>query len=214
MAVHEAQARLWENLVGRSRAFWQCFFPQARRVFHETLHDVDLDEFCQAVNHVAPSTNRVHADEVTYNVHILIRFELEQALLTGDLPVADLPAAWNEKYRRYLGVTPKDDADGCLQDSHWPAGMVGYFPTYTLGNLIAAQLHAKADQELGGLDTAFAKGNFAPFLDWLRERIHRHGSRYPVAKLIEQATGAPLDARAFVAYLKGKFGERRGVSPT
>lgn len=204
-AMHESQARLWENLVGRSRAFWVHFFPQARRVFHETLQDVDLDDWYLAINHVAPSTNRVQADEVTYDLHILIRFELERALMSGDLKVADIPTAWNEKYEQYLGVTPKDDAEGCLQDSHWPAGMVGYFPTYTLGNMIAAQLYARADADVGKLAQAFARGEFAGFLGWLRERVHRHGSRYPAGKLVELATGEALSHRALVDYLKAKY---------
>lgn len=203
-AMHEAQARLWENLVGRSRAFWHCFFSQARRVFHDTLHDVDENDFHQAVNHVAPGVNRVQADELTYDLHIVVRFELERDLLTGDLPVADLPAAWNDKYRHYLGVTPKDDAEGCLQDSHWPAGLVGYFPTYTLGNLIAAQLFTRADADLD-LNAAFARGDFAGLLSWLRDRVHRHGSRYPMKQLVEQATGRPLGHGAMVDYLKRKY---------
>src|SRR5262249_29767510 len=155
--------------------------------FHEALHDVSLDEFRFAVNHVEPSTNRVQADEVTYNLHILIRFELERALLSCDLPVAEVPGAWNEKYREYLGVTPKDDAAGCLQDIHWSAGLFGYFPTYTLGNIYAAQLFARAEEELGRQDEAFARGDFAGLLAWLRERVHRHGHRYTAVRLIERA---------------------------
>jgi carboxypeptidase Taq len=207
LGVHESQARLWENLVGRSRPFWQFFFPHARRVFHETLQNVRLDAFYRAVNHVAPSLNRVQADEVTYNLHILLRFELEQALIGGDLAVADLPAAWSEKCRHYLGLAPADDAEGCLQDGHWAAGLVGYFPTYTLGNLFAAQLFERANQELGGLDRSFARGEFAPFLSWLREKVHRHGCRYPARQLVELATASPLDHRPLVRYLRQKFEE-------
>ena len=150
-------------------------YPMAQRIFHEALADVTLDAFHAAVNRVEPSLIRVQADEATYNLHVILRFELEQALLTGDLPVGDLPAAWNEKYREILGVTPRNDAEGCLQDIHWSAGLIGYFPTYTLGNLYAAQLFATADAELGDLDAAFAQGDFHGLLDWLREKVHRQG---------------------------------------
>ncbi len=156
LGIHESQSRLWENAVARSRPFWTYWFPMARRIFHEALSDVTLDEFHTAVNHVGPSLIRVQADELTYNLHIIVRFELEQALLSGDLAVTDLPAAWNQKYQEVLGLQPKNDAEGCLQDIHWSAGLIGYFPTYTLGNLYAAQLFAKAETDLGGLQQAFA----------------------------------------------------------
>ena len=175
LGIHESQSRMWENLVGRSRAFWEYFYPQAQAAFPESLGDVSLDDFYFAINDVRPSLIRVEADEATYNLHILIRFELEQALLDDELRVADLPAAWNEKYRQYLGITPPNDADGVLQDIHWSAGLVGYFPTYSLGNLYAAQFFAKADHDLGGLHGQFAHGEFQPLRDWLREQIHRHG---------------------------------------
>jgi carboxypeptidase Taq len=211
LGLHESQARLWDNAVGRSRGFWQHFFPLARQMFPATLRDVDEDVFHFAVHHVAPSLNRVQADEVTYNLHILIRFELERALLHDDLRVADLPAAWNEAYRRYLGVTPPDDAEGCLQDGHWSAGMFGYFPTYTLGNLIAAQLMARAAEDLGNLDELFARGQFADLLDWLRQRVYREGSRYPAGVLVERITGSPPNHRALVQALRRKYGELYGV---
>ena len=178
LGVHESQSRLWENLVGRGRSFWAYWLPMARRIFHEALADVTLDQFHAAVNHVAPSLIRVRADEATYNLHIIIRFELEQDLLTGALPVGDLPGAWNQKYRESLGVTPGNDAEGCLQDIHWSAGLIGYFPTYTLGNVYAAQLYGAARAELGGLDDAFARGDFNGLLGWLREKVHRQGQRY------------------------------------
>lgn len=211
LGVHESQARLWENIVGRGKPFWRHFFPRARQVFHEALAGVSLDEFHFAINSVGPSFNRVKADEVTYNLHILVRFELERALLTGDLKPADVPNAWNEGYQRHLGVTPPNDAEGCLQDGHWGAGLVGYFPTYTLGNLFAAQLFARATQELGSQDEAFARAEFAPLLGWLRERVHRHGHRFPAARLIELAIGSPLDHRPLVKYLREKFGELYGL---
>lgn len=213
LGVHESQSRLWENLVGRSRAFWKHWFPSAQRIFPQALHDVSLDRFHAAVNHVVPSLIRVQADEATYNLHILIRFELEQALLAGDLPVGDLPGAWNAKYRETLGVEPSNDAEGCLQDVHWSAGLFGYFPTYTLGNLYAAQLFERADADLGGLDDAFARGDYAGLLGWLRDRIHRHGKRYAPADLIERAAGAPLDHRPFIAALRRKYGELPQKTP-
>ena len=211
LALHESQSRLWENLVGRGLPFWKYFYPRARQAFPEALGKVALGDFYLAVNHVEPACNRVQADEVTYNLHILVRFELEQALIHGDLAVADLPGAWNEAYKKVLGVTVPNDAEGCLQDGHWSEGMIGYFPTYTLGNLFAAQLYARARADLGNTDAAFAKGDFAGLLDWLRDRIHRQGSRYPAPVLIEKVTGSPPDHRPLVAALQGKFKEIYGV---
>jgi carboxypeptidase Taq len=207
LGVHESQSRLWENSVGRNRPFWENFFPIARQVFRESLHDVAFDDFYFAVNHVVPSPIRVKADELTYDLHILIRFELEKAMISGDLAVADLPGAWDEKYQKYLNLTPKDDAEGCLQDVHWSAGLFGYFPTYTLGNLFAAQLFVKAQEELGGLDASFARGDFSALLEWLRSRIHRQGQRYPAKTLIERATGSSLDHRSMVDAMRRKYGE-------
>jgi carboxypeptidase Taq len=205
LGMHESQSRLWENVVGRSRSFWSHFFPLAKRTFPGVLDGVSLDPFHFAVNHVERGCNRVRADEVTYNLHILVRFELEQALLNGDLPAADLPGAWNETYRRYLGVNPANDAEGCLQDIHWSGGLFGYFPTYTLGNLFAAQLFAKASAELGDLSEPFARGEFRGLLGWLRERIHREGHRYPSAQLIAHVTGLPPDHRPLVNALRQKY---------
>lgn len=211
VGVHESQARLWENTVGRSRPFWRHFFPFARQVFPTALRDVSLDGFYRAVNQVAPSLIRVGADEVTYNLHILIRFELEQALLAGDLRAAEVPEAWGERYHKYLGLRPGNDAEGCLQDGHWGAGLIGYFPTYTLGNLFAAQLFAAADRDLGGLDALFAAGRFDPLVDWLRTRIYRQGQRYPASRLIEHVTGSPPDHRPFIQALQRKYGELYGL---
>ena len=206
LGVHESQSRLWENLVGRSRAFWSHFYPLAQRHFPAALGDVTLDNFHFAINDVRPSLVRIEADEATYNLHILIRFELERALLDGDLPVADLPAAWNEKYRQYLGITPPDNRSGVLQDVHWSAGLIGYFPTYSLGNIYAAQFFGQAESELGDLGGAFARGDFRPLLDWLRERIHRHGQRHSAAALVERATGRPPSAVPLVEHLSAKMG--------
>jgi carboxypeptidase Taq len=211
LGIHESQSRLWENAVARSLPFWTYWFPMARRIFHEALSDVTLDAFHAAVNHVGPSLIRVQADELTYNLHIIVRFELEQALLSGDLAVADLPAAWNQKYEDVLGLKPGNDAEGCLQDIHWSAGLVGYFPTYTLGNLYAAQLFAKAQIDLGGLEEAFAHGDYQSLLAWLRHNVHREGQRRRPAQLIEHVTGNKPDHRPLIASLKRKYSELFGV---
>jgi carboxypeptidase Taq len=211
LGAHESQARLWENAVGRSRGFWEFFFPRARQVFHETLSDVTLDDFHRAVNHVAPSCIRVQADEITYNLHILVRFELERALIAADLKPADLPGAWNEAYRHYLGITPPNDREGCLQDGHWATGLIGYFPTYTLGNVFAAQLFAKASAEIGDLDRQFARGEFSGLVGWLREKVYRQGHRFATGQLIEHATGAPPNHAPLVDSLRQKYGALYGT---
>jgi carboxypeptidase Taq len=207
LGMHEAMARMWENTVGRSRPFWKHFFPLARRIFHEELAEARLDRFYFAVNHVAPSLIRVQADEITYNLHIMLRFELEQALLSGSLSAADLPAAWDEAHQRYLGVTPDNDADGCLQDGHWAAGMFGYFPTYTLGNVFAAQLFSHVSAALPDLDRQLGRGKFAGLLTWLRETIHRQGSRYTPTELLRRATGSAPDPQPLLRMLRTKYGE-------
>ncbi len=207
VAIHESQSRLWENLVGRSRPFWEHFFPLASRVFVGVLDDVTVDEFYFAVNRVAPSLNRIRADDVTYNLHILLRFELERALIAGNLSPAELPAAWHEAYQRNLGIVPSNDAEGCLQDGHWASGMFGYFPTYTLGTLYAAQLFEAACRDLGDLGPALGRGDFAGLLGWLREKVHRHGSRYAADRLIELATGSLPDAGPLVEGLRRKYTE-------
>jgi carboxypeptidase Taq len=211
LGVHESQSRLWENAVGRSRAFWSYWFPVARCIFHEALVGVTLEAFHAAINHVAPSLIRVQADEVTYNLHVIVRFELEQALLSGALAAGDLPAAWNQKYREALGMLPESDANGCLQDIHWSAGLFGYFPTYTLGNLYAAHLFAQAQTDLCGLDEAFARGDFRGLLAWLRAKVHCHGQRDGPAALIERITGSPPDHRPLITALRQKYGELYGI---
>lgn len=211
LGIHESQSRLWENLVGRSKSFWEHFLPKAKDVFGETMRDVTLDAWHFAINDIRPSLIRVEADEATYNLHILLRFELEQAMLTGDLAVDDLPGAWSERMQKYLGITPPNDAKGCLQDIHWSGGSIGYFPTYTLGNLYASQFFEQAGKDLGALDAQFAKGEFGPLLGWLREKIHRHGKRYSARELVKRATGSELSAKPLLDHLNRKASELYGV---
>jgi len=211
LGIHESQSRMWENLVGRSKPFWKHFFPRAQQVFPEALGDVKFDDFYFAINDVRPSLIRVEADEVTYNLHIMIRFEIEHAFLKGDLKAKDIPAAWNERFKEYLGITPPNDADGCLQDVHWSSGLIGYFPTYALGNLYSAQFFAKAKEEMPDLDDQFARGDFSGLKNWLGEKIHNHGQRYRAEKLVEVVTGKPLSHEPAVKYLNAKFGELYGL---
>jgi carboxypeptidase Taq len=211
LGIHESQSRMWENQVGRSRAFWAHALPRAARAFPEALGDASLEAFYAAINDVQPSLIRVDADEVTYNLHILIRFELERAMIEDDLQAADLPEAWREKYQQYLGITPPNDADGALQDVHWSAGLFGYFPTYSLGNLYAAQFFAQAGADLGDQDAAFRRGEFAPLLGWLREHIHQHGQRYTAAELVERVTGRSLSHGPWIAQMQAKYGELYGL---
>ncbi len=212
LGIHESQSRMWENLVGRSRSFWEYCFPHAKIAFGASLEDVKLDDFYFAINDVRPSLIRVEADEATYNLHIIVRFELEQALIKGDLTTADLPGAWNDRYREYLGITPPSDADGVLQDIHWSAGLVGYFPTYALGNLYASQFFAKADKELGGLDAQFARGEFHGLLSWLRRNIHERGMCYSEGELVQKVTGEPLSHEYLMQHLRSKFGKLFAVA--
>jgi len=211
LGIHESESRLWENLVGRSRPFWSHFYPKAKQYFPAALGDVPLDVFLFAINDVRPSLIRIEADEATYNLHILIRFELEKALLEGELEAADLPSAWNQRYEQYLGITPPDDRKGVLQDVHWSAGLIGYFPTYSLGNLYAAQFFAQAEAAAGGLADSFARGDFRPLFDWLRENVHCHGQRYSAAELVERATGKPLSAEPLMRHLTAKMSELYGL---
>lgn len=209
--IHESQSRLWENQVGRSRPFWEHFFPRLKQTFPAALSDVSLDAFFFAINDVRPSLIRVEADEATYNLHIALRFELELALLSGDLTTADLPGAWNDRFKALFGLDVPDDSRGCLQDIHWSFGGIGYFPTYTLGNLYAAQLMGAAKSDLAGLDDDFRRGEFGRLKGWLGERIHKHGQRFRAGDLCRRATGVALAPEPFVAYLKEKFGALYGV---
>ncbi len=204
-AWHESQSRLWENMVGRSPGFWRWCLPHAQAALPERFSGVTWQEVQQAANAVRPSLIRVSADEITYGLHIVLRFELELALIEGDLPVADLPAAWNERTRAYLGLEVPDDVHGVLQDVHWAEGIFGYFPTYALGNVIAGQVWARVTADLPDLDERFAAGDFAPLREWLAEHVHRFGRRYLPTELLERVTGAGLDPAPYLAYLEAKM---------
>ncbi len=201
LGVHESQSRLWENHVGRSRGFWSWALPHYRKAF-PGAPAAEVENIWPLLHTVKPSLIRVEADEATYNLHIVARFELERAIFAGELEVRDLPAAWNDLYQQLLGIRPANVADGLLQDIHWSQGMFGYFPTYTLGTMAAAQLFAAAERDLGDLEAAFAAGKFSALLAWMRRNVHAHASRYPAPELVERATGKPLSADDLLAYLR------------
>jgi carboxypeptidase Taq len=221
LGIHESQSRFWENIIGRSRPFWAARYRSVRELLGETLAGVSLDQFYAAINTVAPSLIRVEADEVTYSLHIIVRFELERDIIAGTLGVDDIPEAWNAKMTELVGITPKNDAEGCLQDIHWSMGAFGYFPTYTLGNLYAAQLHAAAVRDLiggatnrsrragneatEGMDDGMSADELRALLDWMRKNVHQHGMRYRAAELCRQATGAPLSVEPFMDYVTAKY---------
>ncbi|WP_251342383.1 carboxypeptidase M32 [Haloplanus halophilus] len=211
LSIHESQSRLWENHVGRSRAFWEGFLPRVVEAF-PGIGDPSVREAYEAVNAVDPANPiRVEADELTYHLHIALRFEIERDLIRGDLDVAEVPAVWNEKMESYLGVRPETDAEGCLQDIHWSHGSFGYFPTYSLGSVIAAQLFDAAEREIEGLDGRIREGEFDPLHEWLTDRIHRHGKRFETNELVRRATGEDVSADAFVDYATEKYGELYGL---
>jgi carboxypeptidase Taq len=211
LGIHESQSRLWENQVGRGGPFWEHFFPRARQAFPSALRDASREDFIFAINDVQPSLIRVEADEATYNMHIILRFELEQALIGGDLAPADVPAAWNEKFEKSFGLKVPDDTRGCLQDVHWSGGGIGYFPTYTLGNLFAAQFMAQAREDLPALEDDFRRGDFARLKGWLNEKVHHPGRRYSPNDLCRRITGRPLEHAPLVAYLRGKYAPLYGI---
>lgn len=206
LGIHESQSRMWENLVGRSHAFWEFFYPHTQQSFPAALRDVTLEQFYQAINDVRPSWIRVEADEVTYNLHIMLRFEIEQELISGNVAAKDVPEVWNDAFTRYFGMTPTSASQGCLQDVHWSAGLFGYFPTYSLGNMYASQFFEKANSDLGDLHAMFRQGEFQPLKDWLRTNIHTQGRRYSAPKLVEVVTGQPLSSEPLLRHLKSKFG--------
>ena len=211
LGIHESQSRLWENQVGQGRPFWEHFFPRAQQTFPATLAEVALDDFYFAINEVKPSFIRVEADEATYNLHIILRFELELALLTGDLRPEDVPGAWNEKFAKMFGLTVSDGRTGCLQDIHWSMGGLGYFPTYTLGNLYSAQWMDQAKQDLPGLEDDFRRGQFGRLKHWLNEKVHQPGRRWRANELCQRITGKELSHQPLLMYLRQKYGQLYGV---
>jgi len=211
LGIHESQSRMMENLVGRSREFWQAYFPRLQAAFPGRFDNVPVERFYRAINRVKPTLIRVEADEATYNLHIMLRFEIEHDLMQGGLAVADLPAAWNSKMQAYFGLTPPNDALGVLQDIHWSDGYFGYFPTYTLGNLTASQLWQTLEQELPNIRSQIASGKFHDLLAWLREKIHRHGAKFQPMELLERVTGARLSPEPYLKYLQTKYGEIYGL---
>jgi len=207
LGVHESQSRLWEILVGRSRAFWGHYYPLLRQGFPGKLGDIDVDAFYAAANTVCPSLIRVEADEVTYNLHVMLRFELEQYLLDGSLSVVDLPQAWNAGMESYLGIVPDSDADGVLQDIHWSMGAIGYFPTYTLGNLMSAQIFARLGEDIPDVQEHIGAGRFGDLLAWLQDNIYRHGRKFTANELLERMGCGELSAEPWLAYVRAKYGE-------
>lgn len=205
LGMHESQSRLWENMVGRSRPFWQHYYPKLQQLFPTPLTNVSLDAFYRGINKVAPSLIRVEADEVTYNLHIMLRFELEKDMIEGRVSVDDLPDLWNTRMEQYLGLRPDTNADGVLQDIHWSLGALGYFPTYALGNLMSAQLFDQAHDDLPDLDNQIAAGQFEPLLHWLRTHIHQHGRRVEALDLLRQVTGEGLSAVPWLNYIREKY---------
>lgn len=211
MGLHESQSRMFENLVGRSRGFWQRHYGHLQETFPDRLGNTSLDDFYRAINKVQPSLIRVEADELTYNLHIILRFELELALLHGDLQARDVPAAWGERMEQLLGIRPPTDRQGCLQDVHWTRPDFGYFPTYALGNLYAAQILEAAKSADGAIGEGLARGETDALLAWLRANVHRFGKLYTPAELVQRCTGKPLSHEPFVRYARAKFGPLYGV---
>ena len=211
LAVHESQSRMWENLVGRSQPFWEHVYPEFQKLFPAQVGNVDLETFYKGINKVESSLIRVNADEATYNMHIMLRLELEIGMVEGTIKVKDLPEIWNAKMDEYLGIVPPDDDKGVLQDVHWSGGAMGYFSTYALGNLISAQLWEKINADIPDLEDQFRKGEFGALLAWLREKLHVHGRKYEPQEIVQHLTGSKINSDAYVRYLKQKFGEIYGL---
>lgn len=211
LGIHESQSRLWENFIGRSRAFWSFFYPKIQTMFASQLKDTSADDWLFAINQIQPSFIRTEADEATYNLHILLRFELEQQLINGDLSVDEIPDAWNQRFKSYLGLVVPDDTQGCLQDVHWSAGLIGYFPTYALGNMYAAQFFAAAKQAIPDLDLQICQGQFKPLLEWLGVNIHVHGRRFTGRQLVKRVAGKELSPDDLLNYLENKAQQYYGL---
>lgn len=204
LGLHESQSRTWENIVGRSQAFWDHFFPTVQEAF-PTLKGRTAQDWFRAINKVEPSYIRVEADELTYNLHVMVRFEIECDILTGKLAVKDLPQAWNARYEEYLGITPKNDAEGCLQDVHWSMGSIGYFPTYSMGNLLSYQIWRALQKDIPNTDELMARGEFQPMLSWLQEKIYSQGKKHKPKDLVLRVTGKPMDASDYLEGLSAKY---------
>jgi len=202
---------MWENLVGRSKAFWEWYYPTLQGHFPSQFGKVSLDEFYKAINKVEPSFIRVEADEATYNLHIMLRMEIEIELMEGKTKVKDLPEIWNARFKQYLGISPPDDARGVLQDVHWSFFYVGYFSTYSLGNLVSVQLWEKINEDIPDLDDHIRKGEFSILLKWLHEKVHRHGSKFEPQELVERITGSKIDGAPYIKYLNEKYSEIYGL---
>jgi carboxypeptidase Taq len=212
LGMHESQSRMWENLVGRSLSFWRHFFPRLQQLYPDTLAGYDVERWYREVNVVEPSLIRVEADEATYNLHIILRFELEQAMLADDFALEQLPDEWNSRMWDYLGISVPDDTEGVLQDVHWSGGSIGYFPTYALGNLISAQIWERVLAELPDIYDGFEQGEFAPLRDWLRENLHRHGRKYTPGETLERVVGtSQIDPAPYVRYLREKLAAIYGI---
>jgi carboxypeptidase Taq len=211
LGLHESQSRLWENLVGRSKAFWEWYYPKFQKRFPAQAGGVSLDDFYKAVNKVEPSLIRVEADEATYNLHIMLRLEIEIGLLEGEFKVKELPEVWNTRFKKYLGITPKNDAEGVLQDVHWSFGLFGYFSTYALGNLISLQIWEKVNSEIPNLEDQIRAGDFTALLSWLQDKVYRHGKKFEPQELVERVTGSKIDGGPYIKYLNKKFGEIYGL---
>ncbi|MCQ3939052.1 MAG: carboxypeptidase M32 [Chloroflexi bacterium] len=211
LAVHESQSRMWENLVGRSLPFWEHFFPELKKTFPSQLDGVSVKTFYKGINKVEPSFIRVNADEATYNLHIMLRLELEIGMVDGGIVIKDLPEIWNEKMREYLGITPPNDAQGVLQDIHWSYGSIGYFSTYALGNIVSAQLWERINKDIKNLDEQIRKGQFSELREWLREKVHKYGHKYDPQDLVQKITGSKIDSAAYVRYLTKKYSDIYGL---
>ena len=212
LAVHESQSRMWENLVGRSLPFWEHFYPRLQEYFPEQLGNVPLESFYKGINRVEPSLIRVEADEATYNLHIMLRLEIEIALMEGKLAVKDLPEYWNARMQEYLGLTPPNDAKGVLQDVHWSGGMIGYFSTYALGNLVSGQFWEKINQDIPDLSEQIRQGKFEGLRGWLVEKVHQHGSKYEPQEMVQRVTGSKIDPAPYMRYLQDKYRKIYGLA--
>lgn len=210
LAIHESQSRMWENLVGRSLPFWEFYFPQLKDQFPDSLKGVSLDQWYKAINKVAPSLIRIEADESTYNLHIMLRLELEIEMLEGTIAPKDLPEAWNTRFEEYLGIKPDSDADGCLQDVHWSFGLYGYFSTYALGNLVSVQLWDKMLEDHPNVDDDMRKGDFSNIFNWYNEKVYKYGSKYEPQELVQRITGSKIDGDPYIKYLNDKYSDLYG----